>query len=190
MREKVTTRARELGLDVDVTTLERPTRTVQEAASAVGCEPAEIAKSIVFVADGEPVLVVASGSHRIDSDKLAVLLDVAEVRQASADEVRSATGFPVGGVAPFAHDLPVVMDADLLGHCAFYNVNYQMQGSPPKLVHGGFGIEMWGPNQQWPHTTYSSTAALLKNANELITWTQRLNLSAGVLSFGIWNGSS
>src|SRR4051794_18118604 len=116
MREKVNAKARELGLDVDVRTLERPTRTVQEAASAVGCQPAEIAKSIVFVADGEPVLVVASGSHRIDADKLAVLLDVAEVRQASPDEVRSATGFPVGGVAPFAHDLPVVMDADLLEH--------------------------------------------------------------------------
>jgi prolyl-tRNA editing enzyme YbaK/EbsC (Cys-tRNA(Pro) deacylase) len=116
MREKVNARAKELGLNVDVRTLERPTRTVQEAASAVGCQESDIAKSIVFVADGEPVLVVASGSHRIDSDKLAVLLDVAEVRQASPDEVRSATGFPVGGVAPFGHDLPVVMDETLL-HC-------------------------------------------------------------------------
>jgi prolyl-tRNA editing enzyme YbaK/EbsC (Cys-tRNA(Pro) deacylase) len=116
MREKVSAKARELGLDVDVTTLQRPTRTVQEAASAVGCRPGEIAKSIVFVADGDPVVVVACGSHRIDPDKLAVLLDVAEVRQASADEVRGATGFPVGGVAPFGHDLPVVMDEDLLNH--------------------------------------------------------------------------
>src|SRR5689334_13793771 len=110
MREKVTTKARELGLDVDVTTLERPTRTVQEAASAVGCKDCAIAKSIVFVADGDPVLVVASGAHRIDADKIADVLDVAEVRQASPDEVRSATGFAVGGVAPFAHDLPVIMD--------------------------------------------------------------------------------
>jgi prolyl-tRNA editing enzyme YbaK/EbsC (Cys-tRNA(Pro) deacylase) len=114
MREKVNAKARELGLDVDVKTLERPTRTVREAATAVGCQESHIAKSIVFVADGEPVLVVASGSHRIDADKLAVLLDVAEVRQASPDEVRSATGFPVGGVAPFGHDLPVVMDESLL----------------------------------------------------------------------------
>ena len=114
MREKVTTKARELGLDVDITTLERPTRTVQEAASAVGCKDCAIAKSIVFVADGDPVVVIASGAHRIDADKLADLLDVAEVRQASPDEVRSATGFSVGGVAPFAHDLPVVMDELLL----------------------------------------------------------------------------
>jgi prolyl-tRNA editing enzyme YbaK/EbsC (Cys-tRNA(Pro) deacylase) len=114
MREKVNAKARELGLDVDVTTLDRPTRTVQEAATAVGCQPAEIAKSIVLVADGDPVLVVASGAHRVDLDKVADLLDVAEIRQASADEVRSSTGFSVGGVAPFGHDLPVVLDQALL----------------------------------------------------------------------------
>ena len=116
MRAKVNSRAKELGLDVDVTTLERPTRTVQEAAAAVGCQPGAIAKSLVFVADGEPVVVVASGAHRVDTDKIADILDVAEVRQASPDEVRSATGFPVGGVAPFGHDLPVILDEALLAH--------------------------------------------------------------------------
>ena len=114
MREKVNARARELGLDVEVTTLERPTRTVQEAASAVGCQAGEIAKSIVFVCDGDPVLVIASGAHRVDQDKVADVLDCAEVRQATADEVRVATGFSVGGVAPFGHDLPVVLDETLL----------------------------------------------------------------------------
>jgi prolyl-tRNA editing enzyme YbaK/EbsC (Cys-tRNA(Pro) deacylase) len=116
MREKVNARARELGLKVDVTTLDRPTRTVQEAATAVGCQPAEIAKSIVLVADGDPVLVVASGAHRVDMDKVADVLDVAEVRQASPDEVRSSTGFSVGGVAPFGHDLQVILDETLLEH--------------------------------------------------------------------------
>lgn len=115
MREKVNAKARELGLDVQVTSLERPTRTVQEAASAVGCDAAKIAKSIVFVCDGDPVLVLASGAHRIDPNKVADVLDCAEVRQASADEVRVATGFSVGGVAPFGHDLPVVLDETLLG---------------------------------------------------------------------------
>jgi prolyl-tRNA editing enzyme YbaK/EbsC (Cys-tRNA(Pro) deacylase) len=114
MREKVNARARELGLDVEVTTLDRPTRTVQEAASAVGCQDGEIAKSIVFVCDGDPVLVIASGAHRVDLDKVADLLDCAEVRQASPEEVRVATGFPVGGVAPFGHDLPVILDETLL----------------------------------------------------------------------------
>jgi prolyl-tRNA editing enzyme YbaK/EbsC (Cys-tRNA(Pro) deacylase) len=116
MREKVNTKARELGLDVNVTTLDRPTRTVQEAAAAVGCQPAEIAKSLVFVADGDPILVVASGAHRVDIDKVADVLDVAEIRQATPDEVRTSTGFSVGGVAPFGHDLPVVLDETLLQH--------------------------------------------------------------------------
>lgn len=116
MREKVSHKARELGLDVEVTTLERPTRTVQEAASAVGCDAREIAKSLVFVCDGDPVLVIASGAHRVDMDKVADVLDCAEVRQATPDEVRVATGFTVGGVAPFGHDLPVVLDRTLLDY--------------------------------------------------------------------------
>jgi len=116
MREKVNAKARELGLDVEVTTLDRPTRTVQEAASAVGCQDGEIAKSIVFVCDGDPVLVIASGAHRVDMNKVADVLDCAEVRQATPDEVRVATGFSVGGVAPFGHELPVVLDQTLLEH--------------------------------------------------------------------------
>ena len=109
MRERVTKAARELGLDVRVEPLPQSTRTVQEAARAVGCQDAQIAKSVVFIADGEPVLCVASGSARVDTDRLCEILDCAEVRQANPDEVRAATGFPVGGVPPFAHGLPVVI---------------------------------------------------------------------------------
>ena len=116
MREKVIATARQLGLDVEVKRLSAPTRTVQEAADAVGCQPAQIAKSLVFVADGDPVVVIASGDHRVDVDSVARALDVAELRQAAPEEVRAATGFPVGGVPPFAHGLPVVLDQDLLRH--------------------------------------------------------------------------
>jgi prolyl-tRNA editing enzyme YbaK/EbsC (Cys-tRNA(Pro) deacylase) len=116
MRDRLVQSARELGLDVQVRRLEASTRTVREAAVAVGCEEAAIAKSIVFVADGDPVVCVASGRHRIDTDKLADALDVAEVRQAAADEVRAATGFAIGGVPPFGHDLPVLFDESLLEH--------------------------------------------------------------------------
>lgn len=116
MREKVKAAARELGLEVSVRTLQSPTRTVQEAAGAVGCRDSQIAKAIVFVADGEPVLCVASGAHRVDLELLCEALDCAEIRQATPDEVRAATGFPVGGVAPFAHGLPVVFDESLLEH--------------------------------------------------------------------------
>ena len=70
----------------------------------------------MFVADGDPIVCVASGRHRIDTAKLADALDVAEVRQAAADEVRAATGFAIGGVPPFGHDLPVLFDESLLEH--------------------------------------------------------------------------
>ena len=116
MRDKLAESARSLGIALRVQRLEQSTRTVSDAALAVGCRESEIAKSIVFVADGDPVVCVASGRHRIDADKLADALDVAEVRQAAADEVRAATGFAIGGVPPFGHDLPVILDEDLLEH--------------------------------------------------------------------------
>lgn len=116
MNDKVIRGARELGLEVRVQRLEASTRTVGDAARAVGCQEAEIAKSIVFIADGDPIVCIASGEHRIDTEKLADALDVAQVRQASAAEVRAATGFAVGGVPPFGHSLPVIFDEALLGH--------------------------------------------------------------------------
>jgi prolyl-tRNA editing enzyme YbaK/EbsC (Cys-tRNA(Pro) deacylase) len=116
MKERVLRGARELGLEVEIQRLAASTRTVGDAARAVGCQEAEIAKSIVFIADGEPVVCIASGQHRIDTEKLAEALDVAEIRQASADEVRAATGYAVGGVPPFGHGLPVIFDEALLEH--------------------------------------------------------------------------
>jgi prolyl-tRNA editing enzyme YbaK/EbsC (Cys-tRNA(Pro) deacylase) len=116
MRDRLADRAKQLGLQLQVQRLGSSTRTVKDAAVAVGCQESEIAKSIVFVADGDPVVCVASGRHRIDPDKLADVLDVAEVRQAAAEEVRAATGFAIGGVPPFGHDLPVLFDEALLEH--------------------------------------------------------------------------
>ena len=116
MRDRLAECARELGIRVQVQRLEASTRTVADAAVAVGCEEAEIAKSIVFVADGDPIVCVASGQHRVDTEKVADALDVAEVRQAAAEEVRAATGFAIGGVPPFGHDLPVLFDEELLRH--------------------------------------------------------------------------
>ena len=115
MRDRLAECARDLGIECtcSASTIRR---TVKDAAQAVGCDESEIAKSIVFVADGDPSSCVASGRHRIDTDKLADLLDVAEIRQAKADEVRAATGFAIGGVPPFGHDLPVLFDEALLGH--------------------------------------------------------------------------
>jgi prolyl-tRNA editing enzyme YbaK/EbsC (Cys-tRNA(Pro) deacylase) len=120
MRSKVKEAARELGLDVELKTLDDSTATVAQAAAALGVQEGQIAKSIVFVMDGEPVMVVASGRHRIDRDKVCEALDCAEGRIASADEVRAATGFAIGGVPPIGHGLPVVFDSALLDYELIY----------------------------------------------------------------------
>jgi len=116
VRDRLADCARDLGIELQVQRLESSTRTVADAATAVGCQEAEIAKSIVFVADGDPIVCVASGRHRVDTERVAEALDVAEVRQAQADEVRAATGFAIGGVPPFGHDLAVLFDEALLDH--------------------------------------------------------------------------
>jgi prolyl-tRNA editing enzyme YbaK/EbsC (Cys-tRNA(Pro) deacylase) len=120
MRSKVKEAARELGLAVELKTLDDSTATVAEAASALGVQEGQIAKSIVFVMDGEPVVVVASGRHRIDRDKVCDALDCAAGRIASSDEVRAATGFPIGGVPPIGHGLPVVFDTALMDYEVIY----------------------------------------------------------------------
>jgi len=120
MRSKVSEAARALGLDVELKTLDESTATVQEAAIAVGCDAGQIAKSILFVMDGEPVVVVASGRHRIDPAKVCEALDCAAGRIASADEVRAATGFAIGGVPPIGHGLPVVFDSALMDYDVVY----------------------------------------------------------------------
>ena len=114
MREKVKDAARELGLDLTVRSLEQSTKTVRDAAAAVGCDEAMIAKSIVFVCDGDPVVCVTSGAHRVDVERVALARDCAEARIATPDEVRAATGYSVGGVPPFGHGLPVLFDEALL----------------------------------------------------------------------------
>jgi len=93
------------------------TRSAAEAAAAVGCEVAQIAKSIVFRAGGTPVLVIASGAHRVDMAKVAAATGLA-VKRADGNWVRDVTGFAIGGVAPLAHlTAPVVLlDADLFRH--------------------------------------------------------------------------
>ncbi|MEA2309988.1 MAG: hypothetical protein QOG41_1274 [Thermoleophilaceae bacterium] len=120
MREKVKEAARALGLEVEIKTLDQPTRTVAEASAALGVEEGQIAKSLVFLADGEPVVCVASGAHRVDVDQLALACDCAVIGKASPDDVRAATGFAVGGVPPFGHGLPVLMDEALLEYDVVY----------------------------------------------------------------------
>ncbi|WP_200912905.1 YbaK/EbsC family protein [Frankia sp. AvcI1] len=94
-------------------------RTAAEAAAAVGCEVGAIANSLVFVTEAaQPVLVLTSGSHRVDTDALAPRLGVAALSRASAAQVREATGQAIGGVAPVGHPAPLrtVVDVTLADH--------------------------------------------------------------------------
>ena len=103
------------GLDLQVTEMDDSTHTAQEAADAVGAPVAAIVKSLVFLADGEPLLVLVSGPNRVDVDALGERLGVT-LAKADADTVKAATGYSIGGVPPFGHPTPLrcVMDEDLM----------------------------------------------------------------------------
>lgn len=116
MRAKVIDSARELGLELNVRRLPGTVASPADTAAAVGCVASRIAAAAVWVADGEPVVCVATCDCAVDADRLADALDVAELRPASSSEVRAATGYPEGGVPPFGHGLPVVLDEALLDH--------------------------------------------------------------------------
>jgi prolyl-tRNA editing enzyme YbaK/EbsC (Cys-tRNA(Pro) deacylase) len=108
----------EYGVDVEVHEFDEGTKTAQDAADAIGCDVAQIASSIVVVADDDPVVVITSGANRVDLDKVAVYRDASSARMAEADEVKESTGWSIGGVPPFCHatDVPVLMDETLLDH--------------------------------------------------------------------------
>jgi prolyl-tRNA editing enzyme YbaK/EbsC (Cys-tRNA(Pro) deacylase) len=87
------------------------TRTAQDAAAAIGCEVGQIVKSLVFLRDGEPLLVLCSGANTVDAQRLGLT-------KADADVVRRATGFAIGGVPPYGHPAPLetLVDEDLMGY--------------------------------------------------------------------------
>jgi prolyl-tRNA editing enzyme YbaK/EbsC (Cys-tRNA(Pro) deacylase) len=92
--------------------------TAPAAAAALGVEVGQIANSLVFDADGEPLLVLTSGAHRVDTAKVAAVVGAARVRRASPDFVQAATGQVIGGVAPVGHPAPLrtLVDRALAGH--------------------------------------------------------------------------
>ncbi len=96
----------ELGVATEIREFSASTRTSADAAAAIGCSVAQIAKSLVFRAkpSGRAVLVMASGANRVDEAKLAAALGET-IGKADAEFVRAETGFAIGGVAPVGHDL-------------------------------------------------------------------------------------
>ena len=116
--QRVLDAAAAAGLAVDVQRFPEGTRTAADAATAVGCPVGAIAKSIVLMSDDGPILVLTSGANRVAYEKVAIALDVTGVRRADASEARSATGFAIGGTAPWGHPapLPILCDRDLTTH--------------------------------------------------------------------------
>ncbi|MER6783636.1 YbaK/EbsC family protein [Streptomyces sp. NPDC000658] len=110
---------RALGLDGLATrSFPEATRTAAEAAAAIGCEPSQICKSLVFAADGTPVLVLMDGASRVDVERVREELGAGEVTRAAAGVVRETTGYAIGGVPPFGHRTRtrVLADRGLLAH--------------------------------------------------------------------------
>jgi prolyl-tRNA editing enzyme YbaK/EbsC (Cys-tRNA(Pro) deacylase) len=117
-----------LGARGEVRRLDDSARTAKEAADALGIEVGQIASSLIFLANGEPILVIASGGHRVDTMLLSSILDGAQITKANADDVRNATGFAIGGVAPVGHPEPLrtVIDVAL----SQYDVVWAAGGHP------------------------------------------------------------
>jgi prolyl-tRNA editing enzyme YbaK/EbsC (Cys-tRNA(Pro) deacylase) len=131
--QRVQTALRERGCAADVIQVPDSTRTAAEAAAALGTSVAQIVKSLVFLADGDALLVLASGVNRVSIDKVRHIVGTTIVR-ADADAVRRLTGYAIGGVPPLAHDTSsrVLMDSGLLQ----YEIVWAAAGTP----HAVFGI--------------------------------------------------
>ena len=105
--EKVAGALRELGVPGEVRELPEPAPTAATAAAQLGCPVGAIANSLVFNADGAPLLVLTSGAHRVDTARVAALIGASRVKRADPDFVRQSTGQVIGGVAPVGHPEPL-----------------------------------------------------------------------------------
>lgn len=124
--ERFRAAAADQGLEIDVEVFPKDTRTAEQAAEAIGCELGQIVKSLVFSArsldpetEGEAdelVLVLTSGSNRVDEKRAAAAFGVASLGRADADACRATTGFAIGGIPPCGHrnKLRAIVDPDLL----------------------------------------------------------------------------
>ncbi|MFC7342386.1 YbaK/EbsC family protein [Saccharopolyspora griseoalba] len=112
-----TARLRELGVPGEVVEFTTEVPTAAAAAEQLGCPVGAIANSLVFTADGAPLLIIASGAHRVDTRAVARRLGTGKIRRADPELVLTATGQPVGGVGPVGHPHPIrtAVDRSLAG---------------------------------------------------------------------------
>ena len=115
--QRVLDAARQLGLAIDMTVHEQPTRTAEEAAAACACNVGQIVKSLIFrgTQTQKPYLLLVSGSNRVNEKGLQATLGES-LRRPDAHDVRALTGFAIGGIPPFGHaeTLETIFDPDLL----------------------------------------------------------------------------
>ena len=106
------------GITGEIVVLPEAAHTAVLAAEALGIEVGAIANSLVFWSDDEPLLVMTSGAHRVDTAALAVRLGRGSIRRATPEQVLAATGQPIGGVAPTGHPAPIttIVDEDLAAY--------------------------------------------------------------------------
>ena len=109
---------RAAGIEGDIVVLPDAASTAVLAADALGVEVGAIANSLVFWSDGEPLLVMTSGAHRVDTRSLADRLGRGAITRATPEQVRDATGQAIGGVAPTGHPSPLttIIDEDLAAY--------------------------------------------------------------------------
>ena len=103
---------RAAGIAGEIVVLPDAASTAALAAAALGVEVGAIANSLVFWSDDAPLLVMTSGAHRVDTTALAERLGRGDIRRATPDQVREATGQAIGGVAPTGHPAPLVTIVD------------------------------------------------------------------------------
>jgi prolyl-tRNA editing enzyme YbaK/EbsC (Cys-tRNA(Pro) deacylase) len=120
------------GVELNIKVLDADAKTAAAAAEQLGCEVGAIANSLVFDCDGEPLLVMASGAHRVNTDLLARVLGATAISKANPQLVRTATDQVIGGVAPTGHPtrLRTVVDQTL----AQYPVIWTAAGTPDSVM--------------------------------------------------------
>jgi Cys-tRNA(Pro) deacylase len=151
--QKVATAAKELGLNIEIVEFAQTTRSAQEAAEAIGCDVAQIVKSLCFGVNDTAVITLVSGANQLDEKKLAGLCGVGrkKVKRADADFVKVQTGFSIGGVPPFGHIQPlrIFIDEELM----LFDMVWAAAGTP-------FAVFSLSPTEL--QTASKGTAANLK----------------------------
>ena len=116
--ERVAAFLRQVGAEARLEELPQDSATAEAAADAIGCTLQQIVKSLVLVCDGAPVVALVPGDRKADTGKIARLVEARRAAVATADDVRAATGFPPGGVAPFPLERvsAILVDQGVLRH--------------------------------------------------------------------------